>query len=164
MSDEGRSKDMESGSERYFVERPAYEVVPAFEVLGRIPAMTMMSNNLIPGSNMYVEAGWIIAMPDPNPCIGEHTHEYDEIVMHIGTDPGDQEDLGAEIEFMVDGKPLTIDKTSSVYVPKGVKHGPLTWKRFTRPHVEMTIMIGAGSLAEADPGGHQEQLDQGGDR
>ena len=33
---------MEPGSERYFVERPAYEVVPAFEVLGRIPAMTIM--------------------------------------------------------------------------------------------------------------------------
>ena len=155
---------MEPGSERYFVERPAYEVVPAFEVLGRIPAMTLMSNNLIPGSNMYVEAGWIVGMPDPNPCIGEHVHDYDEIVMHIGTDSGDQEDLGAEIEFMVDGKPLIINKTSSVYVPKGVKHGPLTWKRFTKPHIEMTVMIGAGSLAEADPGGHQDLLEQGGER
>ncbi len=28
-----------------------------------------MSNNLIPGANMYVEAGWIVAMPDPNPHI-----------------------------------------------------------------------------------------------
>ncbi len=146
-----------SGNERFFVDRPAYEVVPAIEVNGRIPAMTLMSNNLIPGSNMYVEAGWIESMPDPNPHIGEHTHDYDEIVMHVGTDPNDQEDLGAEIEFVVDGQPLLIDKTSSVFVPKGVKHGPLTWKRFTRPHLEMTIMIGAGSLSEADPGGHRKE-------
>ena len=147
-----------SGGDRYFVSRPAYEVVPAIEVMGRIPAMTLMSNNLIPGANMYVEAGWILAMPDPNPHIGEHTHDYDEIVLHIGADPQDQEELGAEIEFVVDGRPLTITKTSSVFVPKGVKHGPLTWKSFTKPHMEMTIMIGAGSLSEADPGGHQERL------
>jgi hypothetical protein len=145
-------------SEKYLVGKPAYEVVPAIEVKGRIQAMTLLSNNLIAGANNYVEAGWITAMPDPNPHIFEHTHDYDEIVLHVGTDPGDQEDLGAEIEFVVDGQPLIISKTSTVFVPKGVKHGPLTWKRFTKPHLEMTIMLGAGSLAEADPGGHREQM------
>jgi hypothetical protein len=130
---------------KYLVGSPAYEVVPAVETSGRIRAMTLMSNNLIPGSNMYVEAGWIVGMPDPNPHIGEHVHDYDEIVMHVGTDPDDQEDLGAVIEFFVDGEPLTISKTSSVFVPKGVKHGPLIWKSFSRPHIEMTVMIGAGT-------------------
>jgi hypothetical protein len=46
--------------------------------------------------------------------------------------------------------------TSAIYVPKGVKHGPLTWKKFTRPHLEFTIMIGASTVAEADPGGHEK--------
>ena len=147
--------------EKYLVSKPAYEVVPPFEVKGRIPAMTLMSNNLIPGSDMYVEAGWVLAMPDPNPHIGEHAHNYDEIVIHLGIDPKNPEELGAEIEFVVDGKALTIEKTSSVFVPKGVKHGPLTWKRFDKPHLEMTIMIGAGSLAEADPGGHREKMKKG---
>jgi len=147
--------------EKYLVSKPAYEVVPPFEVKGRIPAMTLMSNNLIPGSDMYVEAGWVLAMPDPNPHIGEHAHNYDEIVIHLGIDPKNPEELGAEIEFVVDGRPLTIEKTSSVFVPKGVKHGPLTWKRFDKPHLEMTIMIGAGSLTEADPGGHREKMRKG---
>lgn len=147
-----------SDSEKYFVSSPAYEVIPAVEVAGRIPAMTMLSNNLVPGVNNYVEAGWILAMPDPATHILEHVHDYDEIVMHVGTDPQNPEDLGAEIEFLLDGKPLLINKTSTVFVPKGMKHGPLTWKSFTRPHLEMTIMLGAGSLAEADPGGHQEVI------
>ena len=145
-----------SDSPKYLVPSPAYEILPAVETLGRIQAMTLMSNNLIPGSNTYVEAGWIVGMPDPNPHIDEHVHDYDEIVMHIGTDPDDQEELGAEIEFFVDGRPLLVNKTSSVFVPKGTKHGPLIWKSFTKPHIEMTIMIGAGSLSEADPGGHRE--------
>jgi hypothetical protein len=141
----------------HFVSKPAYEVIPDVEVKGRQGAMTLMSNNLVPGSNFYIETGWVFGMPDPNPHIHEHVHDYDEIVIHLGTDPKNQEDLGGEIEFMVDGKPLTIDKTSAVYVPKGVKHGPLTWKKYSRPHLEFTIMIGAGSLAEADPGGHEKR-------
>jgi hypothetical protein len=147
-----------SDSAKYVVARPGYEVEPAIETLNRVRAMTLMSNNLVPGANMYVEAGWIVGMPDPNPHIEEHVHDYDEIVMHIGTDPADQEDLGAEIEFVLDGQPHIISKSSSVFVPKGMKHGPLTWKSFSRPHIEMTIMVGAGSLAEADPGGHRERV------
>jgi hypothetical protein len=145
---------------KLFVKKPAYEVIPEKEVKGRYHAMTLMSNNLVSGSNMYIETGWVFAMPDPATHIHEHVHDYDEIVIHIGTDPQNQEDLGGEIEFMMDGQPLLIDKTSAVYVPKGIKHGPLTWKKCTRPHLELTIMIGAGSLAEADPGGHQERKER----
>jgi hypothetical protein len=146
----------ESKYDKYFVKKPAYEVAPKFEVKGRIPAMTLMSGNLVPGSKMYIETGWILGMPDPNPHIGEHTHEYDEIVLHIGTDPANPEDLGGVIEIGMDGQPVTIDSTSAIYIPKGVKHGPLVWKKFTKPHLELTIMIGASTLGEADPGGHEK--------
>jgi hypothetical protein len=143
---------------KHFVSRPAYEVVPLEDVKGRRPAMTLMSNKLVPGSNFYIETGWVFGMPDPNPHIHEHAHDYDEIVIHLGTDPKDPEELGGEIEFIVDGQPLLINKTSAVYVPKGVRHGPLVWKKYSKPHLEFTIMIGAGSLAQADPGGHRKLM------
>ena len=142
--------------EKLVVKKPAYEVIPKFEVKGRVPAMTLMSSNLVPGTKMYVETGWVLGMPDPNPHIGEHAHDYDEIILHIGTDPNNPEDLGGEIEICMDGKPIVINSTSGIYVPKGLKHGPLVWKRFDRPHLELTIMIGAGTLEEADPGGHEK--------
>ncbi|MGD9142600.1 MAG: hypothetical protein PVG61_01995 [Dehalococcoidia bacterium] len=148
--------------EKYMVKKPAYEVTPDFEVEGRRPAMTLMSNNLVPGVNMYVETGWVLGMPEPNPHIDEHTHDYDEIVIHLGMDPENQEELGGEIDFYMEGQPLRINKTSAVYVPKGVKHGPLVWKNVTKPHLELTIMIGAGSLAEADPGGHEKKKEEKG--
>ena len=118
--------------------------------------MTLMSGDLVPGARTYVEAGWILGMPSPNPHIDEHTHEYDEIILHFGMDPADPENLGAEIEIFIDGRPFSIQSTSAIYVPKGVKHGPLRWKKCNRPHLEMTIMLGAGTLAEADPGGHEK--------
>jgi hypothetical protein len=33
-------------------------------------------------------------------------------------------------------------------------HGPLIWKSFKRPHIQMTIMLGARTLAEAAPADH----------
>jgi len=152
-----RKKLKKFDEKTHYVSKPAYEVIPDVEVKGRQGAMTLMSNNLVPDSNFYIETGWVFGMPDPNPHIHEHVHDYDKIVIHLGTNPKNQEDLGGEIEFMVDGQPLIINKTSAVYVPKGVKHGPLTWKKYSRPHLEFTIMIGAGSLAEADPGGHEKK-------
>jgi hypothetical protein len=139
------------------VKKPAREV--NVTVLGKIkgreyPTMTYMSNDLVPGCNVYIELGWIWDMPEPNPHILEHTHDYDEVVLHIGSDLNNPEDLGAEIEFMVGGEPLIIDRTSALFVPKGVKHGPLTWKRVDRPHIQMAIMLGAGTLAESAPGGY----------
>jgi hypothetical protein len=142
---------------RNLIKVPLREVAAGLKVKGRTnPTLTYMSNELVPGSNIYIEMGWIWEMPDPNPHIYDHLHDnYDEVVLHIGADPHNPEYLGAEIEFVVGNELLTIDKTSALFVPKGVKHGPLTWKNVERPHLQMAIVLGAGNLDEANPGGHQ---------
>lgn len=121
--------------------------------------MTMMGNDLVPRVNTYIEIGWVYEMPEPNPHIFEHSHleNCNEIVLHIGSDPSNPEDLGAEIEFVVGGQPLVFDTTSALYIPAGVKHGPVTWRRVTRPHIQMAMVLGAGTMAEADPGGHDKR-------
>jgi len=140
------------------VTKPRYEVT-AGKVTGRqYPTMTFMSNDLVPGSNTYLEIGWIYEMPDPNPHIFEHSHErFNEIVLHIGSDPYNPEDLGGEVEFVVGGEPLVFDRTSAIYVPAGVSHGPVTWKKVKRPHIQMAIVLGSGTLDEASPGGHTKR-------
>jgi hypothetical protein len=138
------------------VQNPKYEL--GLEGMGKgrqCPAMTYMSNELVPGSNVYVEIGWVWDIPDPN-HIPEHEHsDSDEFVFHIGSDHNNPEDLGGEIEFVVGGETLEINKTSVVYIPKGVVHGPLKWKSFTRPHIQMTMIMNAGTLAEAAPAGYK---------
>jgi hypothetical protein len=143
-----------SPQKKTLVTKPAYEVGRNTAVTGRrLPSMTYMSNEFVPGCNVYVEYGWIWAVPDPNPLIGEHTHDYDQIALHIGTDPKNPEDLGAEFEMVIDGEPVTINKTHSLYLPKGLKHGPVTWKRVDRPVIEMTITLGGGTAKAVSPGG-----------
>jgi hypothetical protein len=137
---------------KYLVTNPIYEAGPPTQ--GRqSPSMTLMSNTLVPGCNMYLEVGWIWDIPTPNPNIHEHSHNFNEIVLHIGSDPNNPEDLGGEIEYVMEGQPLVFNKTSAVFVPAGVKHGPLTWRKFSRPHLEMAIMIGTGSYKEGWPEG-----------
>jgi len=146
----------ESKYSRLLVTNPIYEAgVP---VTGRqSPSMTLMSNALVPGCNMYLEVGWIWDMPTPNPHIYEMEHKFDEIVLHLGSDPYNSEDLGGEIEFCVEGQPLVFNKSSALFLPKGTKHGPLTWKKFTRPHMEIAIMIGTGNYKEGWPEGTGEK-------
>jgi hypothetical protein len=138
----------EPNYEKYLVRKPVYELGGG--VKGRqSPVMTYMSNKLVPGCNMYIELGWIYTLPEPNPHILEHTHDYDEIVLHIGGDPDNSQDLGGEIEYYVGGQTLTFDTTTALYIPKGVKHGPITWKKFTKPHIQMSLILGPGSTWEA---------------
>ena len=136
------------------VTKPVYEIGRNIAAKGRqFPTMTYMSNDLVPGSNVYVEFSWIWEVPEPNPLIGEHQHEYDQIVLHIGSDPNNPEDLGAEFEIGIDGEPITINRTHSLYLPKGLKHGPIKWRRVDKPIIEMTIVLGAGTAEAASPGG-----------
>ena len=141
---------------RHLVKVPAREVDAGSNVKGRTnPTLTYMSDELVPGSNIYIEMGWIWEMPDPNPHILGHSHaDYDEVVLHIGADPHDPEYLGAEIEFEVGGEKLSIDKTSGLFVPKGVSHGPVTWKKVVKPHIQMAIVLGAGNIKQANPAGY----------
>ena len=145
---------------KYLVPKPVYEVIAETPIKNRQgpSSMTLMSDKLVPGSNIYIEGGWVWGMPEPNPHIMEHVHDYEELVLHFGSDYSKPNDLGGEIDFYVGGQPLTLEKTAMVYVPKSIPHGPLIWKKYSAPHLEMAIIPGAGTLNDADPGGHREKM------
>ncbi|MCJ7605749.1 MAG: hypothetical protein MUO19_06920, partial [Dehalococcoidales bacterium] len=131
--------------EKYVTRTPLYEA--GGEVKNRqSPTMTIMSDAQVPGCNMYIEYGWIYGIPDPNPHIHEHVHDYDEIVLHWGGDPTHPQVLGGEIEFCIGGQPITFNTTTGIFIPAGVPHGPLTWKKFEKPHIEMAMMLGCGDI------------------
>jgi len=134
--------------EKYLVRKPLYEAFGGTKNR-QSPTMTMMSNKQVPGVNYYLEPGWIYGIPDPNPSLHEHVHEYDEIVMHWGGHPETPQVLGGEVEFYLDGQPIVFNTATFLYVPKGTPHGPVIWKKFGFPHMQMAMMIGTGSAGEA---------------
>lgn len=133
--------------ERYVVRSPMREAGPD-RVDGRQnPTMTYLSRTQIPGVNVYNEFGWIWEIPRP-PIPKMRHDDFDEIVVHIGSDPDHPEDLGGVLEMGVGDGTVELDTTHCAYLPRGVDHGPLIWREVRRPLIEMAIMLGAGTLEE----------------
>jgi hypothetical protein len=145
----------ESKYQKNLVTQPYRENSKQPQVKWRTPSMTYVSDRFFPQVKIYARWGWIKQVNDDN--MAPHIHSYDEIVLHIGMDPDNPKDLGGELEFMVEGEPVKIDKTSALYIPKGVKHGPLIWKKVSSPHIEIAIVVGTGNYDEAQPGGYKNE-------
>ncbi len=96
-----------------------------------------MDDRIVPGS-FYVEAVWVVgSIPRSHP---EHTHpDHDEIVGFVGSNMDDPTDLGAEIDFVVDGKKMTLTKTCFIHVPAGVKHGGLCFRKIDKPVFQIAM-------------------------
>jgi hypothetical protein len=43
---------------------------------------------------------------------------------------------------------LSFDKSYGMYIPRGIKHGPLIWNKVTKPFIEMAIMLNCGTMRE----------------
>ena len=140
---------------KYKVTDPIREVGANLKVQGiTLPTYTYMSNKQVPGSNVYLEISWIYEMPQPSLVIpSAHKHPYDQITFLIGSDPKNPEYLGGEVESLLGGEKLISSKTTCTFMPKNVEHGGLTWKKFERPHIMMSLMLGTGDFWKADPGG-----------
>jgi hypothetical protein len=64
-----------------------------------------------------------------------HTHENDEFLFFVSTDPNDMKNLGAtvEIAFGEEWEKCTITTSSVIYFPKGLQHCPIFVKKLDRP-------------------------------
>ena len=67
-----------------------------------------------------------------------HKHDFPQYLIFLGTNPNDIVDLGGVIEMTLseDGKTMekhVITKATTVYIPAGLYHCPLVFKKVTRP-------------------------------
>ncbi len=60
-----------------------------------------------------------------------HSHDFDEFLVFLGSNPADPKDFGAEIELSLgeDGETHIINTASVVCIPEGLIHCPLKFKK-----------------------------------
>jgi hypothetical protein len=80
----------------------------------------------------------IICLPVTKPVLMEkypHTHDFDMYLTFIGLDPRGIEELGAEIELGLgeEQEIYKITSPTSVYIPRGMVHCPLDFKKVDKP-------------------------------
>jgi len=97
----------------------------------------------------YMETAWFLPGDWPDKTgslksrtIGAHTHDYDETIAWMGSDPDDRYNLNGEIELWIDGKQNILDKSFIAFVPAGVEHGPINIRKITKPMFHFTAGMG----------------------
>ncbi|MDI3387825.1 hypothetical protein QIS99_16685 [Streptomyces sp. B-S-A8] len=87
----------------------------------------------VPTASAYITTSWVGEVDTEVEWVREHEHDYDEILMFVGNDPENADDLGAEIYMTIEGEKRVLTTTSSVFIPAGTKHCPLGFHHVRRP-------------------------------
>jgi hypothetical protein len=93
--------------------------------------MVYLDNTVIK-DGFYVEAVWFTKGSEEI-AVYPHTHDYDEVLTFFGSNMADPDDLGGEIEEWIGDEKHVLKKSCLVFIPKGLKHGPLIIRRVDRP-------------------------------
>ena len=108
------------------------------------PSLTMMCNELVPESNIEVMYNWVLEKPEIKPEMPlSHAHDYDEIIMNIGSNPHNPEDLGCEVVGFLGNDRHTLSNTSAIFIPRNVEHGMVSVSKFRQPYMHMAIKLNA---------------------
>jgi hypothetical protein len=64
-----------------------------------------------------------------------HAHDFDEFLIFTGTDPQDMKEFPAEVELCLgeDCEKYAITEPTVFYIPRGLRHCPLNFRRIDKP-------------------------------
>ncbi|MBN2339178.1 MAG: hypothetical protein JXP48_11630 [Acidobacteria bacterium] len=105
---------------------------------GKILDRTMLlgiMDSIVPGCSLFAGCEILWGLPGGKPVAIEipHSHDFDEVIGFAGTNRNYPRDLCGEIEFHIGGETHTLTKTCLLFVPKGVEHCPVVFKRIDTP-------------------------------
>jgi hypothetical protein len=131
--------------ERISIEVPEGDKIPAKSAVDTGP-LVIFSDDFLKDATTKVEYGFIMGDTEigTGKGFGAHKHNYGEIFLFLGTNSKDPHSLGAVAEFWLgEGEALEkvmFNTSSSVYVPPGLAHFPLIWRKVMRPVMMVVIM------------------------
>ena len=93
------------------------------------------------GFNANFSLGFVKKTGVCHPVKGALVHPYDECLVFAGTDNSNMLYLGAEVSIQLgeEGEEHIFNEPSVVLIPKGMPHGPVTYRRVDRPIVHYSI-------------------------
>ena len=131
---------------KYIIREPIDEkYVPPFLSKGRAipqlpPHLHFAGEEHLDGANMMIS---VMCISEPFLMREDaHAHDIDKYMCFLGGNPMDIKDFGAEVELCLgeEEEKHIINSTTVVYVPKGLLHSPLNFKRVDKPIIFMDIM------------------------
>ncbi len=112
------------------------------------PDPVYLDADLCPESGTWLDIVWVWEKTSPRELPGLHVHPFPEIVLLVGSDPRDLGDLGGLVSWgmgdAADAETFALTRTTAIYVPAGLAHGPLVFERVDRPILTIAIGLGSG--------------------
>jgi len=85
----------------------------------------------------YLDFVWLYEGSGQAPA-PEHSHDWEELIAMVGSDPEHPHDLGGTMSIALDGETHIISKSSLVCIPKGLKHCPWKFLDIKKPTLVFT--------------------------
>jgi hypothetical protein len=98
-----------------------------------------MDDQVVPGA-FQMNTAWYFAVPEKSPIFEEHSHDSDEIIGFIGSDPDDPYNLNAELEVWIDGERHVLTTSTMIFIPANLKHMPLKINRVDKPIFHFSVV------------------------
>jgi hypothetical protein len=112
-------------------ERQSFETVTDPKIVK--PVITV-DNQVVPGAQFFADTKWILPGAEGEIKLCEsHTHNFGEMLGFYGFNYDNIQDLGAEIEIIIDNEKNILDRSFAAYLPPGVQHGPIIVRNVRRP-------------------------------
>ena len=96
--------------------------------------MFHLDNTILEGG-FYTDCHWITSVKGNGGAQTEiaHTHDFGETLGFVGSITSNPRALGGEIEFWLEDDKYILDKSCLIFVPAGMKHLPLIFRRVDSP-------------------------------
>ena len=139
---------------KYIVERPKANIKdPYWEPTykpGDILRVLTLDDEVVSGA-FNIDTNWFFPSENLRGAgdgtdtgqVKPHRHPYDEVLAMFGTDWENPHELNAELEFWIEDEKHIITKSSIVFLPKGLQHGPVGFTRIDRPVFQFGINLGS---------------------
>ncbi len=99
-----------------------------------------MDDTKVSGASFYMECIWLWEGVTTSGTTEEpHTHDFDEVIGFIGTNPENPRDLDARMEIILGDETHFLTKSCLVHIRAGMKHCPLTFREVKRPVFFFTL-------------------------
>lgn len=99
-----------------------------------------LDSNMIK-DGFYAEVMWYHTKSKA--AVEPHTHDFNEILAFIGSDPNNIQDLNGEIELWLDDEKHILTRSCMVFIPKGFIHCPMIVRKVDKPMLHFSIGPGA---------------------
>jgi hypothetical protein len=116
------------------------------EGAARMTRLLWLDGEMLKGA-FYMDFVWYLAVSESGP--GPHTHDFDEVLGFLGSNPQKPRELGGEMELWIENEKYLLTNTCLVFVPRGVKHCPLIARKVTAPFIHFTAGNGSTYIKSA---------------